>query len=110
MMAVRQKEYPVKVKLKMPSVHPGLLLRETVIPSMGIPVSEFARRTGISRQLLHRILAGTQGITPETALRIGKLVGNGPGLWLGMQQEHDLWIATQEIEEELAEIECYRAA
>ncbi len=54
--------------------HPGAILREDVIPKMGISVSEFARRIGVSRQTLHKILAETDSITPNTALRIGKLI------------------------------------
>ena len=39
------------------------------------------------------------------ALRIGKLIGNGPGLWLKMQQNHDLWRLEQGLRSELAKIE-----
>jgi len=39
---------------------------------------------------LHRVLGGTQPVTPEMALRLGKLCGNGPELWLRMQMAHDL--------------------
>ena len=63
-----------------------------------------ARRLGVSRQQLHRILAGTHPITVEMALRIGRLVGNGPGLWLRMQQNHDLWRMEQNLKSELEEI------
>jgi plasmid maintenance system antidote protein VapI len=38
------------------------------------------------------------------ALRIGKLAGNGPGLWLRMQQNHDLWYAERELANELKKI------
>jgi len=59
-----------------------------VLPSFGLFVSETARRLGVSRQQ-HRILAGTHPVTTEMALRIGKFFGNGPGLWLRMQQAYD---------------------
>ena len=39
------------------------------------------------------------------ALRIGKLIGNGPGLWLRMQQNHDLWRLEQTLRSELKKIE-----
>jgi len=39
---------------------------------------------------LHRLFAGTIGVSPEMAVRLGKLCGNGPGLWLRMQAEYDL--------------------
>ena len=78
-------EYSVKRPLKRPPIQPGEILREDVLPSLGISVSEAARRLGISRQQLHRVLACTHPITTEMALRIGKFVGNGSGVWLRMQ-------------------------
>ena len=98
-------EYSVKRPLKRPPIHPGEVLREDVLPALGLSVSEAARRLNISRQQLHRILACTHPITTETALRIGKFAGNGPGLWLRMQQAHDLWYAEQRMKNELSKIE-----
>ena len=98
-------EYIAKRPLKRPPIHPGEVLREDVLPALGLSVSEAARRLGISRQQLHRVLACTHSITTEMALRIGKLAGNGPGLWLRMQQAYDLWQVEQRLKEELARIE-----
>jgi addiction module HigA family antidote len=75
-------EYIVKRPLKRPPVHPGEILREDVLPTLGLSVTEAARRLGISRQQLHRVLACTHPITTDMALRIGKFAGNGPVLWL----------------------------
>jgi addiction module HigA family antidote len=98
-------EYPVKRPLKRSPIHPGEILREDVLPALGLSVSEAARRLCISRQQLHRVLACTHPITTEMALRIGKFAGNGPGLWLRMQQSHDLWYAEQRMKDELSKIE-----
>jgi len=43
------------------------------------------------------------------ALRIGKLAGNGPGLWLRMQQSYDLWYTEQSLKDELKKIEPVEA-
>ena len=99
------REYSVKRPLKRPPVHPGELLREEVLPALGLSVSEAARRLGISRQQLHRVLACTHPITTDMALRIGKLAGNGPGLWLRMQQAYDLWHTERLMEDELSRIQ-----
>ncbi len=99
------REYPVKRPLKRPPIHPGELLREDVLPALGLSVSEAARRLGVSRQQLHRVLACTHPITTDMALRIGKFAGNGPELWLRMQQAYDLWHAEQRMEAELSKIE-----
>jgi len=98
-------EYIAKRPLKRSPVHPGEILREDVLKNLGLSVSEAARRLGVSRQQLHRILAGTHPITIEMALRIGKFAGNGPGLWLRMQQAYDLWYAENRMIDELSRIE-----
>lgn len=97
-------EYSVKRPLKRPPVHPGEILREDVLPALNLSVSEAARRLGVSRQQLHRILACTHPITTEMALRVGKFAGNGAGLWLRMQQAYDLWHAEQKMKNELFKI------
>ena len=97
-------EILVKRPLKRPPTHPGEILREDVLKSLGLSVSEAARRLGVSRQQLHRILACTHPVTTEMALRIGKFAGNGPGLWLRMQQKYDLWYVTEKMSVELSKI------
>ena len=97
--------YTVKRPLKRPPVHPGEILREDVLKSLHLTVTDAARRLGVSRQQLHRILASTHPITIEMALRIGKFAGNGPGLWLRMQQAYDLWHAENRMTDELSKIE-----
>ena len=98
-------EYSIKRPLERPPVHPGEILREDVLPALGLSVSEAARRLGVSRQQLHRVLAGTHPITTEMALRIGKFAGNGPGLWLRLQQTYDLWHTERRMKIELTKIE-----
>lgn len=104
----KQKEYLVKGTIGMMPIHPGQLLREEVLPELRLSVSEFSRRLGVSRQIMHRILSEVQGITPEMALRIGTLVGNGPDLWLSIQQQYDLWHTRQTIQKELTQIHRYQ--
>jgi len=90
--------------------HPGELLREIIEERIGLSISETARRIGISRQTLHAILAGTAPLTPESALRLSKLVGVKPGLWLNMQQAYDLWTASRRLADEIDKIETVAAA
>jgi addiction module HigA family antidote len=71
-------------------MHPGELLREDVVPALGRTRAEIARLLGISRQTLHAILTERAPVTPEMALRLGKLCGNGPELWLALQTRYDL--------------------
>lgn len=77
--------------------HPGEILRDIVLPALDISVSEAARQLGVTRQTLHSILAGRSAVTAEMALRLGRFCGNGPDLWLGMQQTFDLWQAENRL-------------
>jgi addiction module HigA family antidote len=79
-------------------MHPGELLREEILPSLRRPKTEIARLLGVSRQTLYDILDEKQPITPAMALRLGKLCGNGPDLWLNLQKRFDLQKAEAEID------------
>jgi len=90
--------------------HPGALLREDVLPALKLTVTEAARILGISRQMLHRVLKEQAAMSPEMALRVGKLCGDGPRIWLAMQEAHDLWQAERDLADELERIPTLRAA
>lgn len=85
-------------------IHPGELLREDVLPALARPKTKIAHLLGISRQTLYDILDEKQPITAPMALRVGKLCGNGPDIWLAMQRAYDLATAEAAMREELAKI------
>jgi antitoxin HigA-1 len=91
-------EYAAKRNPKRPPMHPGALLREEILPALARPKAEIARLLGISRKTLYDILDEKQPVTPVMALRIGKLCGNGPALWLNLQVKYDLWRASADTE------------
>lgn len=101
-------EYPVAARPSRCPTHPGSLLRDDVLPALRLTVTEAARQLRITRQTLHRVLAGDTAITPDMAVRLGRFCGNGPGLWLRMQQAHDLWRAERRLGDELSLIPCHR--
>jgi addiction module HigA family antidote len=80
----------LRVRRGLPPMHPGELLREDIVPALGRSRVEIARLLGVSRQTLHAILTERAPVTPEMALRLGKLCGNGPELWLNLQARFDL--------------------
>lgn len=92
-----------------PPIHPGEILREDVLPELGMSVTAAAKHMRVSRQSLHRVLAGTAAVTPEMALRIGKFCGNGPATWLRLQTFYDLWHTERRLETEIAAIETQKA-
>ena len=91
-------------------VHPGEILREDVLPALGKSKTEIARLLGVSRQTLYDVLNEKQPITANLALRIGKLVGGGPDIWLRMQLRYDLEIAERVLAKELKRIPRLEAA
>lgn len=92
-----------------PPTHPGEVLREDVLPALAISISEAARLLRVSRQTLHRILSTQSSVTPEMAIRLGRFCGNGPGIWLRMQQAHDLWHAERRLGADVAKIPLRQA-
>ena len=70
--------------------HPGEVLREWLD---GMEVTEAARRLGVSRVTLSRLLNGSSGISADMALRLEAALGTSPEMWMGLQSAHDLWEA-----------------
>ena len=85
--------------------HPGAILREDVFPELNMSVSAFARSLGVSRQTLHAVLAERSGVSPEMALRLGALLGNGAQLWVDMQTKYDLWQAEAKLHDVLQQMQ-----
>jgi antitoxin HigA-1 len=90
--------------------HPGAVLRNTALPALKMSVAEAAEALGVSRQTLHRVVSEKASISPDMAVRIGKFCGNGPELWLGMQQAVDLWDARQRLAEAVEKIPTPKVA
>jgi addiction module HigA family antidote len=76
--------------------HPGALLGE-VIPATGKSKAEIAAPLGISRQHLYDILKERKPVSPSVAVRLGKLFGDGAGVWVRMQGAHDTWHAERDL-------------
>jgi antitoxin HigA-1 len=102
------REYPVnrnKADARKP-IHPGVIFAEDVMPELRRhrTIGEIATLLGISRQTLHRVMAGEMAISPDMAARLGKLCGNGPGIWIRLQGRYDTWEATRRLRKELKKI------
>lgn len=76
--------------------HPGEVLREDILPALGMPKAAFAKHLKISRNTLYKLLNEQQPVTLDLAIRLGKAVGNGARFWLALQMQHDAWIAERE--------------
>jgi addiction module HigA family antidote len=69
------------------------MLREEFLVPLAITQSELAVRLRISFPRLNEIVRGKRGVTPDTALRLARVVGMSADFWLGLQQDWDLWHA-----------------
>jgi addiction module HigA family antidote len=87
-----------------PPIHPGEVLREEFLEPAGIKPYTLAVRLGIQRSRVERVVAGTNPVTPDTALRLARMFGTTPQFWLNMQAAYDLAVAEKEIAAELEHI------
>jgi addiction module HigA family antidote len=71
--------------------HPGLTLRDDVLPDLGLAVTEAAKQLGVSRVALSRVINGRAAISADMAIRLAQWLGGSPETWLRAQAEHDLW-------------------
>ena len=81
--------------------HPGLTLRDDVLPALGLQVGEAAGQLGVDRTTLSKVLNGRSAISPAMALRIERWLGRDRGgaaeQWLAQQTAYDLWQARQAL-------------
>jgi addiction module HigA family antidote len=79
--------------------HPGLTLRDDILPALDLPVVEAAAQLRVSRTTLSRVLNGRASLSPTMALRIERWLGRGQGgaaeVWLAQQAAYDLWQARE---------------
>lgn len=101
-------EYAALRNPKRCPTHPGALLREDIIPATGRTKTEIASLLGISRQHLYDILEERKPVSPAVAVRLGKLFGDGAGIWVRMQAAYDTWQAEQSVD--VSKIPTIRAA
>jgi addiction module HigA family antidote len=87
------------------------MLREEFLKPLEISRSDFATRLDISATSLNEIIQAKRRITPETALRLARVLGISADFWLGLQQDWDLWQAARsESAKRIAELEPLRRA
>jgi len=76
-----------------PPTHPGEMLLEEFVKPLNITQTELAQKLGVSYPRLNEIIKSRRSVTPDTALRLSRVVGMSADFWLGLQQDWDLWHA-----------------
>ena len=82
-------------KNRLPPVHPGEIIKEDILPSVGLSVTAAAKALGVSRQMLHDILAERKPLSAVMCLKVSRLFGGSPGVWMRLQAAYDLKKAEQ---------------
>ena len=80
----------------MPPIHPGEIIREDILPETGLSVTLAAKALGVSRQMLHDILAERKPLFAIMCLKIACLFGSSPETWMRLQAAYDLKKAQQD--------------
>lgn len=73
--------------------HPGEILKEDVLPELGLSVTDAAEQLGVSRVTLSRMINGHAAISADMAIRLAQWLGGNPETWLRAQVQYDLWNA-----------------
>jgi len=100
-------EYKAGKRLVAPT-HPGAVVAST-LDQLRVSARKAATMIGVNPMTLTNVMNGHSAVTPDMALRLGKLFGNGPEIWLAMQAQHDLWEARQRLAGAIAAIETLEA-
>lgn len=90
--------------------HPGEVLRDGVFTDTGITVTDVAKRLGVTRVALSRVLNGKAGISADMAVRLAAALGGSAESWLHMQANYDLWRAERSLKRAVAKIEPLKRA
>lgn len=86
-------------------MHPGEMLREEFLVPLGLSAGRVAKAAAVPRTRIERIMREEIGISADTALRLGKVLGTSPEFWANLQSRHDMLAARAAIGDELAKIE-----
>src|SRR5208282_4434748 len=90
----------------LPPVHPGEIIREDILPEVGLTVTATAKALGVSRQMVHDILAERKPLSAIMCLKVARLLGSTPEFWMRLQADYDLKKAAQnkKVMERVAQI------
>ncbi len=89
---------------KLPAIHPGEILRELYLEPLEMKPYSLAKKLGIPRTRIERIVAQKVGITTDTALRLAKFFNTTPEFWMNLQVAYEIKIQSAALETALAAI------
>src|SRR5438067_9921132 len=75
---------------RLPPVHPGEIIKQDILPTIGLSVTAAAKALGVSRQMLHDILAERKPLSAVMCLKVSRLFGSSPEFWMRLQAAYAL--------------------
>lgn len=81
----------------MRNIHPGEILREEVINSNDITITEAARLLGVTRTTLSNVLIQKSDVSPEMCFRIAAVFGGTPEIWANLQTKYNLASVSEKV-------------
>ncbi len=75
--------------------HPGQILKHE-LEARGLSANRLALALGVPSGRVIQVINGKRGISPDTALRLGRYFGNAPQFWMNLQVQHDLAVAARD--------------
>ena len=91
-----------KFRKLLPPVHPGEILREDFMAPLGLSMNKLALDLRVPVTRIAEVVHGRRGITPDTALRLGRYFNTSARFWLNLQAAYDLEVAQDELEDTIA--------
>jgi antitoxin HigA-1 len=86
---------------KLPPVHAGEILREDFMKPLGITMNRLALDLHVPVTRIAEIVHERRGITPDTALRLGRYFGTSARFWLNAQASFELEVAQDELQKKI---------
>lgn len=90
---------------RLPSIHPGEVLREEFLQPLGMSAYQLAKRIGVEQTRISEILHGKRGISADTALRLARFFGTSAQMWMNLQTRYELEAAEEALGETLTRIQ-----
>ena len=93
--------------------HPGMLIADILENgdlTVGNSVTALARHIGVTRAALSRVINGKAAVSAEMALKLEDALGVKADLWLRLQAQRDLWVASRTKRKKVASVVLDRAA
>ena len=100
----------IRVPTHREPTHPGKMLLEEFLKPMDLSQRDLADGIRVPYQRVNELINGRRGVTPGTALRLGKYFGNTPAFWMNLQLRWDLYHAQQNEADALRQIRRVRKA